>query len=97
MSTYWTYIIRNPVGRFYIGSTQDQSVRLRSHNDAEDPKGKYTRKNGPWELVWSEQHPTRAAAMRREREIKAKKSAKWIRENLLNGMSPDESGLTSGL
>ena len=59
MSTFWTYILRNPAGKFSIGSTQDLFERLRSHNNCEDTRGKYTRKNGPWELVWSEQHPTR--------------------------------------
>jgi predicted GIY-YIG superfamily endonuclease len=34
--------------------------------------------------VWSESHSTRASAMQREREIKRMKSARWIREHLLN-------------
>ena len=88
MSAYWTYILQNPDGRFYVGSSQDLVERLKSHNDIENPRGKYTRKNGPWELVWSERHATRASAMKREREVKAKKSAKWIREQLLNGRVP---------
>jgi predicted GIY-YIG superfamily endonuclease len=43
------------------------------------------------ELVWSEEHPTRSSAMARERQVKAKKSARWIRENLLNGRVPTPS------
>ena len=71
------------MGRFYVGSTDDLEVRVRQHNSPDDLT-KYTHKNGPWTLVWSEAHPTRADAMRRERQIKAMKSARWIRENLLN-------------
>jgi len=48
----------------------------------------YTYKNGPWQLVWQEEHPTRSAATAREREIKRKKSAVWIRQHLLNGRVP---------
>ena len=39
-------------------------------------------------MRWSEAHPSRAAAVRRERQIKAMKSARWIREQLLNGRVP---------
>ena len=82
---YWVYILQNPSGKFYIGQTDDLGLRLHSHNRTDRSLGKYTRKNGPWSLAWSEEHPTRAAAIAREREIKQMKSAKWIREVLLNG------------
>ncbi|MCE9552095.1 MAG: GIY-YIG nuclease family protein [Planctomycetes bacterium] len=46
------------------------------HNQP-DPKGtRYSSKHGPWKLVWSESHPDRANAMRREKQIKGKKS--WV-------------------
>ena len=80
---YWVYILQNPMGKFYIGHTGELPTRLRSHNRTDRPMGKFTRKNGPWRLVWREQHSARAAAMAREREIKGMKSAKWIREKLL--------------
>jgi len=81
---FWVYILENPAGRFYIGHTDDLLERLHSHNRAGRMLGKFTRKNGPWALVWTEEHPTRAAAMARERQIKGMKSARWIREHLLN-------------
>jgi putative endonuclease len=81
--TYSVYILRNPAGRFYVGQTDDLDQRLVSHNRTDKAAGKFTRKNGPWSLVWSEPHDTRAAAMAREREIKAWKSAKIIRTRLL--------------
>jgi putative endonuclease len=84
----WVYILQNPAGRFYIGQTDDLSVRIENHNRTDKIGGKFTRKNGPWILAWSEARPTRSAAMQRERQIKQMKSAKWIRENLLNGRVP---------
>ena len=80
---FWTYLLKNPSGRFYIGHSADLPARLVSHNQLDNPRGKFTRKNGPWRLAWSEPHPTRSEAMRREREIKSWKSAVRIRRDLL--------------
>lgn len=80
---FMVYILQNQAGRFYIGHTEDLSKRLESHQRIDVIAGKYTRKNGPWQLVWSEPHPDRATAMLREREIKAWKSAKHTRQRLL--------------
>ena len=85
---FWVYILQNPAGKFYVGHTDDLSSRLHSHNRNDKNLGKFTRKNGPWELIWTEEHPSRASAMQRERQIKAMKSARWIREELLNGRVP---------
>ena len=79
----------NESGRFYVGSTGDLPQRVAEHNDPNREKSKHTARNGPWALVWSEQHPTRSAAMRRERFIKSRKSANWIRRYLLGRASPD--------
>jgi putative endonuclease len=81
---FWVYILQNPEGRFYVGHTDNLGNRVVSHNRIDKISGKFTRKNGPWVLVWSEQHPERSSAMRREREIKDWKSAHMIRERLLN-------------
>ena len=78
------YILENPNGGFYIGHTADLGNRVASHNRTDKISGKFTRKNGPWPLVWSEEHPDRSSAMRREREIKRWKSARVIRTRLLN-------------
>ena len=80
---YWVYVTQNPAGRFYVGQTDNLDERLRSHNHQDKFAGKFTRKNGPWSLVWSEPHVTRAAAMAREREIKNWKSARLIRDRLV--------------
>jgi putative endonuclease len=82
------YVLQNSEGLFYIGHTSGPLVRLKSHNRTDKVVGKFTRKNGPWELVWSEEHPSRSSAMKRERQIKSMKSARWIREQLLNVRVP---------
>jgi putative endonuclease len=85
---FWVYLLQNQQGQFYIGQTDDLRNRLHSHNRTDKTLGKFTRKNGPWELVWSEEHTTRSSAMNRERQIKNMKSARWIREELLKGRVP---------
>jgi len=82
--TFWAYVLENPKGRFYIGSTGDADRRLSEHNDPEALPSKYCPKHGPWRLVWKEAFPTRGQAMQREKQIKRMKSARWIRETLLN-------------
>ena len=96
---FYVYVMGNPKGRFYVGQTSNLEARVSDHNVTSSSEGKYTRKNGPWRLLWHETHPSRASAMAREREIKKKKSAKWIREKLLGCTSvverfPTSSGLT---
>jgi predicted GIY-YIG superfamily endonuclease len=88
IAMFWVYVIENPAGKFYVGQTDNLEVRLANHNRTDTIAGKYTRKNGPWTLVWSEPHPDRSAAVMRERQIKSMKSARWIREHLLNGRVP---------
>ena len=86
---FCVYVLENPQGNLYVGHTSDLDRRMRQHNDPESGSGKYTHKNGPWRLVWSETHATRAGATRRERFIKSRKSAAWIRRYLLGRASPD--------
>ena len=88
VSMFWVYVLENSAGQFYIGQTDELAVRLLNHNRTDKIGGKFTRKNGPWKLIWSEAHPNRVSAVQRERQIKAMKSARWIREQLLNGRVP---------
>jgi predicted GIY-YIG superfamily endonuclease len=84
---FWAYVLENSEGRFYVGSTDDLERRVARHNSPGDAR-KFTVKNGPWRLVWSEPHPSRSDAMAREKQIKSMKSARWIREHLLSGRVP---------
>ena len=80
---FWVYVLENPAGKFYIGQTANLDQRLKDHNRTDSFDGHYTRKNGPWKLVWYEAHESRSSAILRERQIKRMKSAKWIRDHLL--------------
>ncbi|MCT8340205.1 GIY-YIG nuclease family protein [Flavobacteriaceae bacterium TK19130] len=64
--------------RFYIGHTAEKiSERVRKHNS--NHKG-YTGKANDWELKYQEAFPSKKEAYSRERQIKAKKSRKFIEE-----------------
>jgi len=95
MASFWVYVLENEDGRFYVGQTDDLDRRVVEHNDTGPAQGKYTLKNGPWKLVWSERHFNRASAMRRERQIKRMKSARWIRAHLLQGPADSSVGRAS--
>ncbi len=84
---FFVYIIENPKGRFYIGSSDDVDRRVLEHNDT---KGSvtFTHENGPWTLVWREVHASPSSAVARERQIKSMKSSQWIRKTFLNGGIP---------
>ena len=81
----WVYVLESEAtGRYYIGSAEDVGWRVGEHNGG---RVNSTRPYCPWKLVHTEEHPDRAAAMRREREIKSKKSRRWIEYHLLKRRS----------
>ena len=82
-------MLENAAGKLYVGSTDDLVRRLAEHNDVDRSKEKYTAKHGPWVLIRAEGHLARADAMARERFIKSRKSAVWIRRFLLGRAGPD--------
>ena len=75
---FWVYVLQNPAGHFYIGHTDNLANRVANHNRTDKIIGKFTRKNGPWILAWSEEYPDRSSAMRREREIKPALAAREL-------------------
>src|SRR5436190_968604 len=85
---FWVYILENPQGRFYVGCTDDLPLRLESLNPTDKILSLHNAHPISWELVWSEEHPSRSSAISRERQIKSMKSARWIREQLLNVRVP---------
>jgi len=68
---FYVYILRSlKTGRLYVGHTDDMARRLCEHNG--NRGGAYSRQNAPWELLYSEEQPTRSAAMLRERFLKSR-------------------------
>ena len=71
---YYVYILKSlKTGKLYIGHSDNLDRRIEEHNTGRG--GKYTRQNGPWKLVYSETHPDRSSAMKRERYLKGTKGS----------------------
>jgi|TARA_B100001971_G_C18185330_1_gene535241 putative endonuclease len=74
--SYFTYIIQSlKTGKYYTGSSENPEKRLQQHNWSRTPS---TRTGIPWKLVYFEEFKTRSKAVKREYEIKKKKSRKYI-------------------
>ncbi|WP_338220892.1 GIY-YIG nuclease family protein [Algoriphagus sp. oki45] len=74
---YFVYIIFSPkTNKFYIGSTDSPESRLKHHNSGATPSAK---SGAPfWEIKYLECLLDRSAALKRELEIKRKKSRKYL-------------------
>ncbi len=73
---YFVYVLRSVSnGRFYVGQTQDLVERLRRHSEG---RSYYTRSRGPWVIVHTETFATRAEAMKREKELKNRRSRSYL-------------------
>ena len=65
---YFVYIIYSPSrNKYYIGSCEDVDSRLLKHNTNHSG---FTGKTGDWIVKWSEGHPTKTDALKREKQIK---------------------------
>lgn len=62
------YLLECADGTLYTGITNDLDKRVAAHN--EGTASKYTRSRLPVRLVYTETHPDRSAASRREAEVK---------------------------
>jgi putative endonuclease len=85
--TYFVYMVRCSNGALYTGVTTDVARRLAEHNDARGAR--YTRVHVPVELMWSEAHPDRSSAMKREAKIKRlprSKKLELIREGTVSAI-----------
>ena len=63
------------IDRYYFGITDNLEWRLFRHNDG---WGRYTKRGIPWELNYTEEFHLKSEALKREREIKNRKSKKYI-------------------
>jgi putative endonuclease len=73
---YFTYILYSQLrDRYYIGYSHDPIARLEEHNSGATIS---TRNGRPWQLVYQEEFDNKTNAIKRESEIKRKKSRKYI-------------------
>ena len=70
------YIIYSEkIDRYYTGITEDVEWRLERHNHG---WGRYTKRGIPWKVLHTEDYDNKSDALKREREIKARKSKIYI-------------------
>ena len=73
---YFVYILYSLTrDKYYVGSCEDFYKRLIKHNTNHSG---FTGKTGDWVIKWTEEHPDKSSALKRENQIKAWKSRKMI-------------------
>ena len=73
---FFVYILYSASSdKYYIGCCGDLSIRINQHNSGRNISTKY---GLPWIIKYTEQFETQIEALRREKEIKKKKSRKYI-------------------
>jgi putative endonuclease len=73
---FTVYVIYSKkLDRYYVGYCEDFETRLIQHNSGVST---FTAKATDWQLVYQEKFETRKEGAAREREIKKKKSRKYI-------------------
>ncbi|MFI5251648.1 MAG: GIY-YIG nuclease family protein [Bacteroidota bacterium] len=81
---FTTYILwSGALQKYYVGHTDNLKRRLEEHNTS---RSVYTKTGIPWVLVYHQEFDTRKNAVRRELEIKKRKSRRYI-ERLIAGQS----------
>ena len=73
--SYFVYIIQAGDGFYYTGQTNNVEQRLQHHQRGRVTATKY---RSGWRLLHVEEFSTRAEAMKRERQIKSRKSRIYI-------------------
>lgn len=66
---YHVYLVECADGTLYTGIALDVALRVRAHNDGK-AGARYTRARRPVILRYSEQHPDKGSALRREHALK---------------------------
>jgi len=73
---YYTYILfSKKTNKYYIGYTYNINTRLEKHNLGGTTS---TRSGIPWKLMYFETFDSKTEAIKREKEIKNKKSRRYI-------------------
>jgi putative endonuclease len=83
---YWVYILHSQTSnRHYCGYSNDVERRLKQHNDPAYQLSKTTKRfQGPWNLVWTQECPTRGKAMDLEKKIKKRGISRFLKNAQLD-------------
>ena len=74
---YFVYLIECSDGSFYTGMTTNVERRFNEHKNGDG--GHYTSSKKAIRVVYTEEHPDRSSALKREAQIKG-----WTRQKKLN-------------
>ncbi len=73
---FYVYILYSKKSdKYYVGYCSNPAERIKKHNFRSTPS---TRSGIPWVLVYFEEYASKTEAIKRESEIKRKKSRKYI-------------------
>ncbi len=78
---FFTYVMKNPKGILYKGHTANLKKRIVQHT-ADDGFSSYTKKRGPWTLVYFERFVTRKEAEEREKFFKTGKGRDFLKSKV---------------
>lgn len=77
---YYVYILRSKAsGKWYTGYTSDLRKRFKEHNEG---KSTYTKKRGPYELIYYEAYKNKDDARSRELQIKSGTGKAYLRKRI---------------
>ena len=83
---FFTYVVENPKGTHYTGSTNSVDERLKMHNDVTPEKARFHRttyKKGPWRLIFIKEFVTREEALQFEKFLKTGAGRDWLERGRL--------------
>ena len=74
---YYVYLLQCNDDSIYTGITNNLESRLKRHKEGSGSR--YTRARGAEKILYTEEHPNKGAALKREAEIKS-----WTRQKKLD-------------
>jgi putative endonuclease len=78
---FYVYILYSPsINRFYIGFTKNMKDILNRHNKHRSGFRRFTKRASDWQLIYFEEFNNKRDAIKREKEIKNKKSKEYIKK-----------------
>ena len=84
---YYTYVLYSrEFNKIYIGFSSDLTNRLLAHND--NSNSGWSSRYQPWEILYSEEHPTKSEAMKREKQLKTYKGREFIHKMVKDKITP---------
>jgi len=83
---WYVYILETKDGRLYTGTTNDIPHRMKEHKDGKG--GRFTRSFRFKGLLYTEEHPDKSSALKREKQIQG-----WTRRKKLALIKGDSKQL----